>query len=574
MSCLGLRAVFSFTRTSSALATCLVTGVLVGCATVNVKKVPSPAQYVIDGKNYWTPAMQQEADKLEGFRFYLPRPFVSVFESFPVATDIYLGKGRVSPDGRYVAIDSIMPLSTREDFAAIGSGTARALPGDLQIPRDWIFRPGAAASQAGQQKPGEARAATEGAPLSADAMRTLAEVTEASRDSAAKAEKQTSAAQNAAAEAATSAGNAKGSAQQVTGQSRRGVSNDNGAFAYQPLRGNFDLVYMPDFDEQYVVSSQSGLGNAQFQVNLGQGWSLQGFNSFTDNSALTKRVFDVIDTGLELGKAAARAAALSAGIPLPGEARAGVEAPPLGLRMDNAPGTPVALKIVVLHYAAKGLYPVIKPRELIARGSAAMVIDLAAPTPTLRRLNDGDLARALAEHTRLEQRSTVPVYPYQYISFNTFRYMAIEVLTPQGSPFGTPYDKTGTTGDSGDRRATEPPGSPGTPAVVGDDVKLKAALSALESEAKKVANEQIAAANPNDQRKALSARFEIVQEGTARAVSGDLKLSGSPALITEDLKKKITDALDKLIAENKEVTQFNRGTPMHLSKTFPITVQQ
>ena len=28
------------------------------------------------------------------------------------------------------------------------------------------------------------------------------------------------------------------------------------------------------------------------------------------------------------------------------------------------PGTPVTLKVVIVHYAAKGLYPVIKPREL------------------------------------------------------------------------------------------------------------------------------------------------------------------------------------------------------------------
>jgi hypothetical protein len=553
------------------LAAGLAAVALGGCATVNVKKVPSPAQYIIDGRSYWTPAMQQEADKMEGFRFYLPRPFVSVFESFPVATDIYLGKGRVSPDGRYVAIDSIMPLSTREDFSSIGSGATRAFPSDLQIPGEWIFRPGGAPGQPVPQGPGEARAgAEEAAPLSPDTMRKLQEAVEASRDSAGEAKKQSAAAQGAATQAAASAGKAKESAQQeVTGQNRRAVTNDNGAFAYQPLRGNFDLVYLPDFDEQYAVSSHSGLGNAQFQVNLGQGWSLQGFNSFTDNSALTKRVFDVIDSGLELGKAAARAAALSAGIPLPGEARAGVETPPPGLRMEQAPGTPVALKIVVVQYAAKGLYPVIKPRELISRGSAAMVMDLAAATPTLRRLNDGDLDRALAEHARLERRSTVPVYPYQYVSFNTFRYMAIEVLTPQGSPFGTLYDKTGTTGDAGDRRETEPP--PAAPVVPpSGDVALNAALQALEAKATQDTT-AILATTPADQRPQVTKiEFRVAQEETGRVASGELKWSGPDQAMTTDLEQKIRDALDKLIAENGDVTRLNGGKPMHLSKTFPF----
>jgi hypothetical protein len=420
-------------------------------------------------------------------------------------------------------------------------------------------------------KPGEARAgAEEAAPLSADTLRKLQEAVEASRDSAGEAKKQSAAAQGAATQAAASAGKAKESAQQeVTGQSRRAVTNDNGAFAYQPLRGNFDLVYLPDFDEQYVVSSQSGLGNAQFQVNLGQGWSLQGFNSFTDNSALTKRVFDVIDSGLELGKAAARAAALSAGIPLPGEARAGVETPPPGLRMEQAPGTPVALKIVVVQYAAKGLYPVIKPRELVSRGSAAMIMDLAAPTPALRWLNDQDLDRALAEFARLERRSTVPVYPYQYVSFNTFRYMAIEVLTPQGSPFGTLYDKTGTTGDAGDRRETEPP--PAAPVVPpSGDVALNAALQALEAKATQDTT-AILATTPADQRPQVTKiEFRVAQEETGRVASGELKWSGPDQAMTTDLEQKIRDALDKLIAENGDVTRLNGGKPMHLSKTFPF----
>ena len=38
------------------------------------------------------------------------------------------------------------------------------------------------------------------------------------------------------------------------------------------------------------------------------GWSLQGLDAVTDNSELTKRVFSLIDTAMQLGKAAATAA--------------------------------------------------------------------------------------------------------------------------------------------------------------------------------------------------------------------------------------------------------------------------
>lgn len=551
-----------------------------GCATATVKKVPSPAQYMIDGKSHWTTEMQQEADRMEGIRFYLPRPFISVFESFPVATDIYLAKGRVSPDGRYVAIDSVMPLSTREDFAGMSSKTAKSLPSDLRIPQSWIFRTGATPGQTGATGRGEARGATEGkdssAALPEEAMNKLREAVQDSGDNAANAKKQSTAAQDAATQAAGSAGAAKASVQQqVTGQNRRAVTNDNGAFAYQPLRGNFDLVYLPDFDEQYVVSSQSGLGNAQFQLNLGQGWSLQGFNSFTDNSALTKRVFDVIDTGLELAKAAAKAAAAAAGIPLPlGEARAGLETPGPEQRMNEAQGTPVAVKIVVLHYAAKGIYPVIKPRELMSRTSASMVMNLADSTPRVMRPSDVDLEHALAEQARLERRATVPVYPYQYVSFNTFQYMTIEALTPQGLPFGTLYDKTGTTGEPGDRRATEPPPSHGPGSDI-DTKVLDAALKAVESTAISATNsvieKELSGKPANEKPKVESVSLRTASDGTNRVASGELKWSGASGSMNDDLASKIRGALDAMIAANADVTKANGATQMHLSREFPLT---
>jgi len=436
-----------------------------GCASVTVKKVPSPTQY-----ETWSDDDQRMADQMEGVRFYLPRPFVNVFESFPIATDVYIASGVASADGKYVYISSITPMSTRSDITLADGGVSTKVVAN--VPTAFLLHPRDPA-RAGRPTPNtndplaETRSdapdgKTPGVP---DILKPIADATGAGSPAKKAAERAEVAAKRAEA-AAIRAERASGMAStgsndasaSKTGQSTRKVTNNNGAFAYLPMRGNMDLVYLPDFDEQYVVTSKSNLGNAEFQMNLGQGWSLQGFDSFTDNSELTKRVFDVIDTAITAAKTG-----LSMVFPPAGAADA------LGaLRSDTfltpdeinraivQPGTPVTLKIVVVHYAAKGLYPVIKPRELKSLAPSSLLIDLFAKggtTPSF--LDEPTINAAMDNFDTMQRRFTVPIYPYQYISFNTFRFMAIEVLTPSGLPFGNLYDKTGTTGDAGDRQAAD-----------------------------------------------------------------------------------------------------------------------
>jgi len=430
------------------------TALAAGCARVTVRKVPTPTQYSHQGVSSWTHDLQLKADAMEGVRFYLPRPFVSVFESFPIATDLYLAKGRVSADNKYVVIDSITPLSTRGDFA---NGAIRELAGTA-VPKSLIFRrtatPGPAPSD--PQPPATPRSGDDPASPAGDsaAARLLEEAKAAAASAgAAAADAKAAAAQAQNPAPAPANGTTEGS---QTGISRRKVTNSNGAFAFTPLRGNFDVLYLPDFDEQYVVSSKSRLGNASFELNLGQGWSLQGFNSLTDNSELNKRIFDLIDTASDLAKKAATAG-LGSVLPTTalGSLADTLASPRSGDEMEESPGTPVALKIVVVHYAAKGLYPVIKPRELADKTVPGLVVDLQqrGETGTIRLPSPEEVQAAVERLDTHQRRFTVPVYPYQYISFNTFRYLAIQVLTPEGSTAGDLYDKTGTAGEPGDRQA-------------------------------------------------------------------------------------------------------------------------
>jgi hypothetical protein len=248
-----------------------------------------------------------------------------------------------------------------------------------------------------------------------------------------------------------------------TGINERNIANDNGAYAYQPMRGNLDLAYLPDFEEQYAVDSHSGLGNAKFSLNLGQGWSLQSLNSLSDNSEINKRIFDIIDSSVELAKAAAKA---SMGIPpIPGIPTDAVITPQSSALKDEPAGTPVTLKIVVVHYAAKGLYPIIKPRELQERQTGRAITNRflylnlhklldAQPSP-VSAFDPQAIARAQKAVDNETGNFTVPRYPYQYLSFQTFRYLAIQVVRPGDKPFDALYDKTGTQGSAGEAQRAD-----------------------------------------------------------------------------------------------------------------------
>jgi hypothetical protein len=411
-----------------------VTLINLGCARVTVRKVPTPTQYV-----RWTDAMQRKADRIEGFRFYLPRPFINVFESFPVRTDVYIADGVVSPDGKYVIIKRVRADSDLATYMAAELGSSATVPTrEVLVPAGKGGGGGSA-----QSKEGTLDDAATTQPSGDDEVPTGTDEEPAKPDETEGA----------------------GGTDQRTGISSRAVTNDNGAFAYQPMRGNFDVAYLPDFEEQYAVSSEANLGNAEFALNLGQGWSLQGFNSLTDNSQLNDRIFDVIDSSIKMAKSLATQGTSNLIEAMKARAAARAQSRVGTLEERAVPGTDVSLKIVVVHYAARGLYPVLKPRELQERQSdrsaSFMTLDLFRARPqwgsTASDKALADAQRAIRNETGT---FTVPRYPYQYISFNTFRYMAIEVVQPStdgASPFRHLYDKTGTSGDRGDVRNLDVP---------------------------------------------------------------------------------------------------------------------
>jgi hypothetical protein len=542
---------------------------LVGCAQVKVHKVPTPTQYSFAGVNTWTAAMQEKADKMEGLRFYLPRPFVNVFESFPVATDLYLAKGRVSADNKFVVIDSVIPITTRGDFE---SGTPKEFSGTA-VPKSLVFRRSASGPPANLPP-------TLATPRSSsdEGESALSRLADEAQRAAERAGASAADAKIAAAEAEGTKPSAGEAGAAKTGVSSRKVTNNNGAFAYTPLRGNFDIVYLPDFDEQYVVSSKANLGNANFELNLGQGWSLQGFNSLTDNSELNKRIFSLIDTASELAKSAATAGLGSimptAGLGALAETLA---TPRSGDEMQESAGTPVALKIVVVHYAAKGLYPVIKPRELAGQSVPGLVIDVAkrAEGGEVKLPSPSEVKAAVERLDVHQRRSTLPVYPYQYVSFNTFRYLAIQVLKPDGLPFDELYDKSGTKGDAGDRQAFDmadvmqkllgalgaPTGSNADQKI--QDTKLIAALKGCEASSLEEAKKTIAGI--------LQIELEPGQRSAEKLVV-KAKLSYSPETVAPSTEQKtaIQESIKRVLNSKEDLKKLLGGAMPQVELSLPV----
>lgn len=344
-----------------------------GCASVSVRKIDQAGQ--VSGP--------------DGIRFYRPRAYVSVHEPFVISSKAYVAAGRLTPDGRFIVLTNV-PAELRSrittyDATAVVEATkvlvdpSRAVGGSVQS----------------GDLPGKAKIET----LIADGEKSKP-------------------------------GSGAGPPAK-TGQLNLRVSNDNKAYAFQPTRRYFDILFLPDFEEEYIVSAESRLGNASAEVALGQGWSLQGMAMLADNDALNQRIFALMDDAQKILTAAARTAA---GIPpLPGGPQAGKLKP-----ADEAfkGGTAVSVKVSVVRVVAPGLYKVLKPKELAAFNS----MTAAATDPDFK------------------DRVLVPIAPLSDISFNTYEVLVFEAVPVVGdSPLRMHQTVDGSMGSTGGGRQTSTP---------------------------------------------------------------------------------------------------------------------
>ncbi len=367
----------------------VIAGVLLaavsGCASVKVNKVDSATGKVIDGA-------------AEGIRFYMPRPYVSVFEPFIVASDVFVAKGELTPDGNYVLLTEVPQGLDSIVGQGLKSGGPPQKMGSVKIESSKVI----ARSSMG--------------PQGADA--TVDDPVVKAPDTPAKAEGKDTTSSNGTA----------------GGMLNYKATNDNAAYGVTPQPRYFNILWLPDFDEQYVVTAQAGLGKAGVTINMGRRWSLQGLDANIDNSAIAKPLLDFYSgtfgalQKLATAKIQAPLAALAGG---PQSAAAKGE---MTGKTEFAGGTHVTVKVTKVRIVAPGLYPILKP-------------------------NEANKVKLSAEE---QKRILAPVPPLTNIAFNTYEAVVIEAARSTGdSALRIQQYVTSTGNDNGVFPDTKSP-APGT----------------------------------------------------------------------------------------------------------------
>jgi hypothetical protein len=348
-----------------------------GCAKITYQKVPSPVQW---GSN-WTIEKQIEADKMEGPRFYLPRPFLVVKTPVPIAARVAF----ISLE--YDQSQKKYKLSLPSEAEA---WVKRLLPNALTI------------SQALKLK-----LATEG-PGKQEAAATGKAAEESGKGE----------------EAPPKEGTAK---KEEPAPPTTVIGRVTSLYKEDPvtkLGELFDVVYLPDFDEQFVIGRSFGLGKGDVQISLRNGWAAEVFGEQIDRSNLIPYVINQVENASKAALNVARDWGLmSAGIPvgalpLPS---IGVKQEALGAGEDTTRaldmlGQTVLLKVVEIRVAQPGIYPILKPREILDWfGVAGQRVIISAATP------DAALAELLNQKGLSWIRpdlAFIPAPPFTMVGFN------------------------------------------------------------------------------------------------------------------------------------------------------------
>ncbi|MFO0795451.1 MAG: hypothetical protein U0586_15470, partial [Candidatus Brocadiaceae bacterium] len=142
------------------------------------------------------------------------------------------------------------------------------------------------------------------------------------------------------------------------------------------LGDRMDVVYLPDFEEQYIIQPHTGLGSADIETKLRNGWAAEVFSNKVDNSNLVPYVINQFEKASEVASGIVTTwAPLVAGLPpvpsisnllKPAGFRA--EAGEIGVskpeEIKDYLGNMLIFKIAEVKIAQPGLYPILKPREV------------------------------------------------------------------------------------------------------------------------------------------------------------------------------------------------------------------
>jgi len=344
---------------------------LAGCAGLDYTKVPTPTQY-----SNWTDENQHKADTMKGVRYYLPRPFLHLKESIPIAQRVaFISFHLDSQQGAYV-------LDLPENAPTWVTGVA---PKKISI-------------------------------------------TQALAATLAKTQVATATPQAGSPGAEMGRSGAEAPAPPSTLKATTGFINQSDPVT--ALSAKMDVVYLPDFEEQYVIRPRTGLGKAQIETRLRNGWAAEVFSQDVDNSQVIPYVIKQVEQASEAAAGIVTTWMPAAmGLPpgtspatllelmgiQPGVARmqAGAVDEAAGVA-EKVLGNMLLFKIAEVRVAQPGIYPVLKPREI----KQWLKYDGVIEGPDAQARFEEFLTQARLPWVRADM-AFVPCPPFTVVGFNT-----------------------------------------------------------------------------------------------------------------------------------------------------------
>jgi hypothetical protein len=314
-----------------------------GCARLDYVKVPTPTQY-----QRWTDEQQQAADKIKGVRFYLPRPFMHLKRSIPVAQRIAFISFVYDPNTKNYLLDlppnapewvkRVAPkkMSVTQAFAA----TVLSAPDSTKTSKPAGGLQAGTAGESNKEGQGETNAPV--APMPETPAQTLSAT----------------------------------------------VGYINETDPVTKLSELMDIVYLPDFEEQFVIRPHVGFaGQADIEAKLRNGWAVETFKQKVDNSQLIPYVIRQFQSASDTAAKIATTWLPTATLGLPpntsfadmmkfmSKGAGGFQSG--SATEENAAqflGRALVFKIAEVRTAQPGVYPILKPREMRQLAQSAPVI--------------------------------------------------------------------------------------------------------------------------------------------------------------------------------------------------------
>jgi hypothetical protein len=270
------------------------------------------------------PKLATNADP--GLRYYLTRPFVAVKQPYPVESSAYLVTGVVSADGKWVSLTAIPEaLASRAPSALVSAGRLSA--SSILIAKS--------------------RSETDGFAHGADKTPEEPKPDETAKPETAEEP----------AEPPT----------KLMGTANITVTTDLTALARFELSKTISLVFLPDYDREFVIDTRHKLGTTRVTLNLGPGATLLGMSGEVDNSVVMMALLDSMKT-LLTGGTDRLLGLVTGAATAPAEAEA--EAHGAARAFKELAGQTVTLRAHLVKFAAIGVYPIVKPSEVASYRAA------------------------------------------------------------------------------------------------------------------------------------------------------------------------------------------------------------